>query len=248
MKIIHVNAGNVRETGFFCMMSRRKSEGYRRKLEWLSGRFQEGLTIKMLDLAQGGRGFIEYMPGESAWRPVRAVGYMFIHCLWVVGKSKRRGYARLLVEECLADARSRGLSGVAMTTSEGNWMVGRKVLEHLGFESADQAPPSFNLMVRRFGREPLPSFPTDWEARRKSFGSGLSVVRADQCPYLEDGARYALQAARERGIPGREVILTSARDVRERAPSPYGVFAILRDGALLSYHYQLSKDLVKLLD
>jgi hypothetical protein len=32
--------------------------------------------------------FIEYIPGEQAWRAVHADGYLLIHCLWVVGKSK----------------------------------------------------------------------------------------------------------------------------------------------------------------
>lgn len=40
----------------------------------------------MLELPE--RGFIEYLPGEHAWRAVHADGYLFIHCLWVVGKSK----------------------------------------------------------------------------------------------------------------------------------------------------------------
>ena len=78
MRIIDVTADNVEETGFFCLMSRRKSDGYRRKLSWLKARFDEGLRIKMLDLSQGGRGFIEYIPGEYAWRPVEASGFFFI--------------------------------------------------------------------------------------------------------------------------------------------------------------------------
>lgn len=85
-EILDVAAGNVDQTGFFCFMSKKKSEGYQRKLRWLKERFAEGMSIKMLALPQ--RGFIEYIPGEHAWRAVHADGYMLIHCLWVVGKSK----------------------------------------------------------------------------------------------------------------------------------------------------------------
>jgi hypothetical protein len=46
MKIIDVTADNVEERGFFCLMSRRKSTGYQRKLKWLRARFDEGLQIK----------------------------------------------------------------------------------------------------------------------------------------------------------------------------------------------------------
>ncbi len=61
-EIIDVHSENVDKTGFFCFMSKRKSEGYQRKLRWLKGRFAEGMRIKMLALPE--RGFIEYIPGE----------------------------------------------------------------------------------------------------------------------------------------------------------------------------------------
>lgn len=76
--LINVNSENVEKTGFFCYMSKRKAEGYQRKLSWLKDRFAEGMRIKMLELPQ--RGFIEYIPGEYAWRAVNAEDYMFIHC------------------------------------------------------------------------------------------------------------------------------------------------------------------------
>ena len=103
-EVVDVTKDNVEETGFFCCMSKKKSEGYQRKLNWLSRRFAEGMRIKML--GQGERGFIEYIPGEYAWRAVNAKSYMFIHCLWVVGKSKGNGYAGLLLEACIADAKN----------------------------------------------------------------------------------------------------------------------------------------------
>jgi len=127
MRIIDVNQDNVSETGFFCCMSKRKSAGYRRKLRWLEARFAEGLRIRMLDLSQGGRGFIEYIPGEYAWRPVEAAGYLFIHCLWIVGKSKGKGFAKLLLDECIADARRQGreLAAWQETPSSSRIRVGR---------------------------------------------------------------------------------------------------------------------------
>lgn len=248
MKIIDVTAENVEETGFFCLMSRRKSDGYQRKLSWLKARFEEGLRIKMLDLSEGGRGFIEYIPGEYAWRPVEASGFLFIHCLWVVGKSKGNGYAKLLLRECLADAKRCGAQGLAMVTSEGNWLVGRELFQGRGFTLVDHAPPNYELLAKDFGPGPPPSFPTDWEQRAASFGQGLTVIRTDQCPYLDDAVNTALEAARVRGIPAKVVELTSAQEMRERAPSPYGVFTIVLDGEVLSHYYQPMKKLNELLD
>lgn len=248
MRLVDVRPDNVERTGFFCKMSQPKSEGYRRKLAWLEARFGEGLRIKMLDLAEGGRGFIEYIPGEYAWRPVEAAGYSFIHCLWVVGKSKGQGHASRLLDACLDDARRDKRKGVAMLTSEGNWLLSRKFLARRGFEPVAEAPPSFTLMVHKFGRATPPALPSDWEARARRFGEGLTVVRTDQCPYLDDAVRTALGEAKRRGMRSRVVELESASEVRRRAPTPYGVFAILRDGELVTHHYQLEKQLVKLLD
>lgn len=248
MKIIDVHAGNVDRTGFFCMMSARKSEGYQRKLAWLRARFGEGLRLKMLDLREGGRGFIEYIPGECAWRPVFAEGYLFIHCLWVVGQCKGKGYGKLLLDECLRDARDSGLKGVAMLTSERVWLVKKGFLLKQGFQPVDQAPPSFELLVTQFKPGPLPSLPADWDARAARYGAGLTVVRADQCPYLAAATKAVLEVAAERGIEARVVELTSSRQVRESAPSPYGVFQILHNGKLLSYYGLARKDLELKLD
>lgn len=248
MKTIDVTPANVDEVGFFCHMSRRKSAGWQRKRQWLEARFAEGLRIKLLDLSQGGRGFIEYIPGEFAWRPAEAARFMFIHCLWVVGKSKGKGYGSMLLEACLSDARRQGANGVAMVTTEGNWLAGRKLLLRHGFEKVEQAPPGYELLVHTFSDVALPSFSGEWEEKARRLGEGLSVVRTDQCPYLEDAAATALDVARDRGLNAREVELTSAREIRDRAPSPYGVFSIVLDGTVLSHHPLPSKKLHEILD
>ncbi|HEX9974115.1 MAG TPA: hypothetical protein VGD14_18745, partial [bacterium] len=57
-----------------------------------------------------------------------------------------------------------------------------------------------------------------------------------------------LEFAQERGIPSQVIELKTCQVVRDFAPSPYGVFSIIHNGRLLSYHYLLPKDLVKILD
>ncbi|NNL75542.1 MAG: GNAT family N-acetyltransferase, partial [Desulfobacterales bacterium] len=185
--LIDVNEGNVGDTGFFCYMSKRKSRGYRRKLDWLRMRFAEGMQIKML--GQGQRGFIEYIPGEYAWRSVNANGFMMIHCLWVVGKSKGKGYGSFLLNACLKDAKKSGMKGVAAVTSQGNWLIGKNILKKNGFESVGQAPPSFELMVKPFGKGQPPTFTDHWDKKAKQCDKGLTIFRSDQCPYLDDATR-----------------------------------------------------------
>jgi L-amino acid N-acyltransferase YncA len=244
-KILDVTADTVDKTGFFCFMSKRKAEGYRRKLLWLKDRFAEGLHIRMLALPE--RGFIEYVPGEHAWRAVHADGYLFVHCLWVVGKSKGNGYAGALLDACIEDARKRGMNGVAAVASEKVWLADRRIFDKHGFECVDTAPPAFSLMVKTFGDHPSPSFAGGWEKKAESFGKGLTVVRSDQCPYVVDATDIAMGAAAKAGIESRIVDLRSRDDVMRLSPSAYGVFALVLDGKLLSYHYLLEKDLLPLL-
>lgn len=244
-EIIDIDAGNVEERGFFCYMSKRKAPGYRQKREWLQARFAEGLKIKVVHEI-GGRdtGFIEYIPGEHAWRAVYAPGYLVVHCLWVVGKGKGKGYGSHLLQACLEDARAQGKHGVVMVASDRVWLAGASLFLKNGFVEVDQALP-FRLLAYRFADAPLPAFPTDWEARQARFGAGLTVVRTPQCPYIEDGAAQALQTAQTLGFPARAVELRTAREVQEQSPSPFGVFGLVLDGRLLSYYYLLPKELEK---
>lgn len=242
-EIIEVHARNVEQTGFFCYMSKRKTAGWRKKLLWLKKRFAEGMKIKMLKLPE--RGFIEYVPGEHAWRAIHAKGYMVIHCLWVVGRSRGKGHASVLLQACMEDARRAGMKGAAMVVSQGSYMGWKAYLLKQGFETVDTAPPSFELMVKKFGKACSPSFTKDWEKKARSCGKGLTILRSDQCPYFEDATRALLDAAKKKGIPGRVIELRTAREVRDLAPSPYGAMSVVLDGRAIPSHYEARGELIK---
>lgn len=243
-----VDASTVDETGFFCYMSKRKEPGYKQKRDWLEARFAEGMKIKIIH-ETGGRdtAFIEYIPGEYAWRAVHAPGYMVIHRLWVVGKGKGKGYGSRLIRECLEDARTQNMRGVAMLTSDRTWLAGRELFEKNGFADIDSAPPSFHLMAHRFRSGPEPSLPHNWDERARAFGRGLTVIRTPQCPYIENATSAILDYAREKKVKAKVVEFNTAREVWERLPSAYGVFGTVLDGRFLAYYYLLPKDLEKLL-
>jgi GNAT superfamily N-acetyltransferase len=251
-----IDAGNVDELGFFCYMSKRKEPGYKQKREWLEARFAEGMKIKVIHEI-GGRdtALIEYIPGEYAWRAVHAKGCMFIHCLWVVGRGKGKGYGKILIEECIKDARAKKMKGVAMLTSDHTWLAGKEIFVRNGFAEVDSAPPSFQLMAIRFGSDPStalrttpePALPHDWDARARAFGPGLTVIRTPQCPYIENGTNSILSLAEARGIRARVVELKSAQEVREWSPFAYGVFGTVLDGKPFAYQYLVEKDFEKLL-
>ena len=94
IKTVNINENNITQYPPRCFLNP-KNEGYQIKLEWIKKRFYEGLKIKQLYLENEKKciGFIEYIPGENAWRAVDAKGYLFIHCIWTnPNKIKNKGY------------------------------------------------------------------------------------------------------------------------------------------------------------
>lgn len=241
-ELITVTADTVQKHGFFCKMSARKSHAWQAKRDWLIARFEEGLEMRLLGDRQ--RGFVEFMPGDKAWRAVEDAGeLMLIHCLWVVGKSKGQGHARALMDEVERTARDKGFSGVAMLASSGNWLAKPEVFAHFGFETVDRAEPGFELMVKRFAPGPTPRLSGGWAEKAAACGPGLTVLRSAQCPYLEDATATVRNFADAEGLPFSEHVIETAEDLRARAPTPYGVYALVRDGRLIASHYLLEKEL-----
>jgi hypothetical protein len=120
-----------------------KRAGFPEKVEWLKKRFKEGLElIALYSQEDGTQGVIEYIPGEYCWRPVDAADHMFIDCL-LVGFTRayqRKGYAWPLLQECESRARAGRMSGVAVVTGKGSFMVGSQIFLGRGYQIVDQAP------------------------------------------------------------------------------------------------------------
>ncbi|MCK0126806.1 GNAT family N-acetyltransferase [Gelidibacter sp. F2691] len=245
--LITITNDTVEKHGFFCKMSARKSSAWKRKRAWLADRFDEGLQMRLLD--DGERGFIEFTPGDFAWRGVEnASDFMVIHCLWVVGKSKGKGHAKALLDDAETYARENGFQGIAALTSTGNWIVDRPILEARGYNEVDTAPPGYSLMALPFDKgASMPRLAGRWDEKAKALGNGLTVLHSAQCPYLEDAVQHAKEAATEAGIPFNVSEITSAQDLRDHVPNPYGVFSMVLNGRQIASHYLLKKQIMPLL-
>jgi L-amino acid N-acyltransferase YncA len=242
-----IDASNVDRYGFFCYKSKPKTAGYRHKREWLAGSLADGLRLKIIYEGTRSAGFVEYTPGETTWRVVQAAGYMVIHCMWVVGSGKGRGYGARLLEQVVSDAHSQGMYGVAVVTSTSTWLPKKGFFLHHGFEQVDQAPPCFELLVKRFGQGAMPAFPQDWDGRLKRIRQGLVVYHSGQCPYNAMFVTSLENAASQMGLPSHTLELKTSQEARSLSPSAYGTFGVVYNGQLLSYRPMGGKTLREML-
>ena len=239
IEIIDTNAENILKYGV-CGYKNIKRAGYPEKIEWLKDRFPEGLKIKTLYSDKDGtQGMIEYIPGEYCWRPVEASGYMFIHCIFTGFKNayKGKGYGSLLLKECLEEAKKKNMSGVSVVTRKGPFMAGKELFVKNGFEVVDTAPPDFEWLVKKFNKNaPTPKFKGDWAERLNRYGKGLTIIRADQCPYTIKNVREIIETAeKEYDIKANIIELKNCNEA-QNSPCPFGTFCIIFDGKVIAYH------------
>lgn len=175
-------------------------------------------------------GFIEYVPGEHAWRAVDAKNYLFIHCIWVYpNKNKNKGYGSLLVNSVVDEAKKMGLVGVAVVVSEGSFMADKTLFLKNGFESV-VTDGKETLMARQLKKAPLPRF-KDYKKQLAKY-KGLHIVYTRQCPWAYrfidelDPKRYGIKVTE----------LKTARQA-QTAPSIYATFNLIKDGKLLADRY-----------
>lgn len=236
IEIVDTNSSNIGEFAF-CGYKNLKQDGYRRKIDWLTRRFADGMIFKVLRSEDDGDiGFIEYIPGEYAWRAVEAAGYLVIHCLAIMFRKHRgKGYGLSLVEECLRDARRQKMRGAAVVVRKGTWMAGKEVFLKKGFEPVDKAAPDFELLVKACaGKRSSPKFPRDWENRVKRSRQGLTIFRSDQCPYIEKSVREITETAESKyNLKPRIIELVDCHQAQQ-APSAFAIYGIINNGQVLA--------------
>ncbi len=231
-EVLDTDAENICGFGI-CGRQPGRTEGHRRKCEWLQQRYTEGLRFKVLRSRDSGDiGVIEYTVGSQAWRPVTAEGYLFIHCLMINRRHTGKGLGRLLLDSCLRDAKKSKCRGVAVVTSSDALMARRNLFIKAGFSAVDSSPP-YELLVKKFeATAPDPRFIVDRQRVLKRYPKGLTILAADQCPMVAKCTEDITQSARSLGLKPKVVRITSAQASRE-LPTPYGVFCIIYDGKLL---------------
>ncbi|MHA2390517.1 MAG: GNAT family N-acetyltransferase [Promethearchaeota archaeon] len=252
-KIIDINEKNVNEYGLFCKKSQKREVGYQNKVKWIKERFKEGLKYKLLLVKEGkketSRGFIEYIPGEYNWRGIQADDWMVIHCIWVIGKHKNKGYASKLLEESIKDTKKANMLGVvAMTAEKGGWLPNMKLFIKNGFEKVDELAPYYGLYVKAFSEtKPKPQFYPLSKDKLKEYGEGVTILYTQQCPYLPILVKDMEEITNEKKVNFQAILLKNTKEAQQNGIHPYGTFCVIFDGEILPYKPGIKKELINLL-
>lgn len=238
MNYIKITKDNIEKEHICCAMSGKQSLA---KKEWMKQRFSEGLVFYRSE--ERGKCFIEYIPAENAWVPIKADGYIYINCLWIAGSMKGHGYSNDLLDECIGDAKLQGKKGVCILSSVGRkreFLSDPKYMAYKGFAVADTSDCGINLMYLPF--EPNFAPPKFKEAAKhpKAEGSGFVLYYTDQCPFTFYWVPRVREAAKEHGISLKVIHITS-REEAQNVPAPVTTYALFKDGKFITQAIQSDK-------
>ena len=238
INIIDVTIDNVSEVGIFCIKNK-KAPGFKKKVDWFKSKLNKGLKMKIAtDEDDKQLGFIEYIPSELAWRPIKAKNYFFIQCLAVFVKdAKHRSIGTTLLQVCEDEAKQNNKYGICVMSSDGAWMANRTIFEKNDYSIIDQLG-RFELMSKKFNNESQDPKFIDWTKKQPQY-DGWNLTYSDQCPWHEKSITDLQKSALENGIKLKVKKLNTPKEA-QNAPSGFGTFSLIKDGKLIEDHY-LSK-------
>ena len=239
-KIIDLTPDNIADYGVCGYKNVEKHFELRKKIQWFKKYYPKGLRIKVIMSKAGGyQGMLEYIPGKYAHRPVNAQGYMFIHCVFVGFKKeyKGKGFASILIDECIRDAEKEKMLGVAVVTRKGPFMVNKDIFLKKGFKVIDSIKPDFDLLVKKFNENSKdPMFKSDITDNLKNYQKGLYVIRSPQCPYTEKNVNSILESAKNKFNLKTNLIDLKDSYAVQNIPCAFGTFCIIYNGEVISHH------------
>ena len=197
---VNLTTENLTNEHLCCIIrSKKPHQGIDAKRQWLSDRLSEGHVFRKLNAKA--TVFIEYAPLETAWVPVIGNNYYYVYCLWVLGSDKGKGYGKLLMEYCLADAKEKGKSGICMlgAKKQKSWLSDQSFAKKFGFEVVDATDDGYELLALSFDGT-IPAFAPN--AKKQKIESNVLTIYYDmQCPYIYQKIKLIKQYCETNNVP-----------------------------------------------
>lgn len=227
-EFINLTTENLASEHLCCIIrSKKLHPGVEAKRQWLSERLKEGHVFRKLNVK--GTVFIEYAPLETAWVPVTGDNYYYIYCLWVTGEYKGKGYAKALMEYCLADAREKGKSGVCMLGAkrQKSWLSNQSFAKKYGFEVVDTTDNGYELLALSFDGT-VPRFAPNAK-KQEIENKDLTIYYDRQCPYIYPNVEKIREYCETNGVPVSLIEVDSLQKAKE-LPCVFNNFAVFYQG------------------
>lgn len=247
MDIITITKDNLEQEHICCALSGNKDCQVASKKAWMRERFDDGLVFKKGNVR--GKCFIEYIPAENAWVPIKAEGYMFINCFWVSGQLKGQGNANLLLQACIEDSRQKGKKGLVIlsSTKKRPFLSDRDFLRYKGFKEADTAAPYFELLYLPFDEEALmPGFKEHVKIPETE-DAGFVLYYTHQCPFTAKYVPLIENIAKGRSVEFKSIFIET-REQAQNAPTPFTTYSLFYRGRFLTNEILSEKKFEKIID
>lgn len=247
MRILNLTDKNIEDEHICCAFSDKKcTEGYLKKKEWLKSEFKNGYKFQKFDVR--GKVFIEYVPIEASWLPLKGKNFMVVNCFWVSGQFKGQGYGKKLLKQCLDDA--KGMDGIVAISSDKKrpFMSDPKFLKMQGFEIIDEAAPFFKLWGLKIN--PKASFPKIMDSAKSGEcpdKKGISAYYSNSCPFTDYYTNQLLREyAKDKNVP---ITIHHTKNKKEgrKMPIPWVINSVFYKGKLVTLEMKPNKHLDKLI-
>lgn len=225
---VNVTTENLSDEHLCCIIrSKKPHPGIDAKRRWLSERLKEGHVFRKLN--EKATVFIEYAPLETAWVPVVGDNYYYLYCLWVLGSHKGKGYAKMMMEYCIADAKEKGKSGICMlgAKKQKSWLSDQSFAKKYGFEVVDTTENGYELLALSLdGTKPrfAPNAKRE-EIDRKE----LTVYYDMQCPYIIQKIEMIKEYSAIKSIPVSLIEVDTLQKAKE-LPCVFNNWAVFYNG------------------
>ena len=227
-EFINLTTENLTSEHLCCIIRTRKPHpGVEAKRAWLLKRLEEGHVFRKLN--KKAVVFIEYAPLEKAWVPIVGENYLYIYFLWVTGEEKGKGYAKELMEYCLADAKSKGKSGVCMLGSQRQkaWLSDQSFAKKYGFEVVETTESGYELLALSFDGT-IPHF-SQSAKKEKIENQELTIYYDDQCPFIHQYINMIKEYCRSQNQPVSFIYVDTLEKAKE-LPCPFNNWAVFYKG------------------
>ncbi len=247
MKLLKLSEKNIEDEHICCAISDKKCrDGYQMKKDWLKSEFKNGYVFEKMDVR--GKVFIEYVPIESSWLPLKGTGFMVINCFWVSGQFKKQGNGTKLLQECLNDAKK--MDGVVAISSDKKrpFMTDPKFLKHHGFEIIDEAPPFFKLWgLKTNSKATYPKILKSAKLGVCPDDKGITAYYSNTCPFSDYYTNVLLREyAKNKNVPLKVTHIKSKNDGR-KMPIPWIINSVFYKGELVTLEMKAERHLDKLI-